>query len=206
MRKVTVAVLLTALFGGVITIFWFQEAQYLLPTRVPADYQVVLPNEIIRFDSILIPGQHERPKLLHFFSPNCPCSRFNLAHFKSLTKTYGKEVDFYVVIEDEGQVEAAKKKIDRDVTIVVDKNQALAKACGVYSTPQAAIIQLDNKLYFRGNFNRSRYCTDPNSNFVQMALDSLLNNKAAPFFSELATRSYGCEIDNEHTSDQPTIR
>ena len=206
MKKVAVAVLLAALFGAIIGIFWHQELQYALPTPVPANYQVVLPDEIIRFDSALISQQHDRPKLLHFFSPDCPCSRFNLAHFESLIKTYGKEIDFYVVIEDEALVEAAKRKIQPDVTIVVDRTQALAKACGVYSTPQAALIRTNNKLYFRGNFNRSRYCTDPNSNFVQMALDSLLSNKAAPFFSELATISYGCEIGTLENSTQPVIQ
>lgn len=197
MRKVAVAVLLTALFSGVIGIFWYQEGQYLLPTPVPANYRMVLPNEIIKFDSTLIPQQYDRPKLLHFFSPYCPCSKFNLAHFKSLTKEYQNDVDFYVVIDNEDQVEAAKEKIDSDVTIIIDKDQALAKACGVYSTPQAALIQANNKLYFRGNFNRARYCTDPNSNFVQIALDSLVNNKAVPHFSELATQSYGCEIGKQ---------
>ena len=206
MKKVAVAVLLVALFGAIISIFWYQELQYLLPTPVPANYRVVLPNEIIRYDSTLIPQQHNRPKLLHFFSHDCPCSRFNLAHFESLTKTYGKEVDFYVVIEDEKLVEAARNKIQPGVTIIIDKDQTLAKACGVYSTPQAALIQANNTLYFRGNFNRSRYCTDPNSNFVQMALDSLLSNKAAPFFTELATTSYGCGIGRLENSAQPVIQ
>lgn len=206
MRKVAVVTVLVTLFCSVIVIFWYQEAQYLLPAPVPATYRVVLPSEIILFDSTLISQKHERPKLLHFFSPNCPCSRFNLPHFKSLTETYGTQVDFYVVIEHEDQIEAAKQKIDSDVVIVVDKHQELAKACGVYSTPQAALIQADNKLYFRGNFNRSRYCTDPGSNFVQMALDSLLQHKSPPFFSELATQSYGCVIPDQQSFPQPNLQ
>lgn len=200
MRKVLVAVLLTALFCGVVAIFWFQEIQYQLPTPVPSNYQVVLPNAIIKFDSALLPQEHERPKFLHFFNPNCPCSRFNLPHFNALTKTYNQRVDFYVVVEAEHQIEAAKKKIGADVIIVLDKDQALAKACGVYSTPQAALIQSNNKLYFRGNFNKSRYCTDPNSNFAQMAMDSLLQHKPAPYFSELAVQSYGCQIPANETA------
>jgi hypothetical protein len=87
--------------------------------------------------------------------------------------------------------------VERKVPVLVDKGEKLAKACGVYSTPQATIIQTDNKLYFRGNYNRSRYCTDKNSNFVQMALDSLIAFKAAPHFSALATQSYGCSIAQE---------
>lgn len=205
MRKVIVAGILTALFGGVVAIFWFQEIQYLLPTPVPNKYQVVLPNEIIKFDSALLPQKHERPKFLHFFSPNCPCSRFNLPHFNALTKTYSQQVDFYVVIEDERLVESAKKKIEGNVIIVIDKDQTLAKACGVYSTPQAALIQSDNKLYFRGNFNKSRYCTDPASNFAQMAIDSVIQNKPAPYFSELAVQSYGCQIPNNDAA-QPNIQ
>jgi hypothetical protein len=87
--------------------------------------------------------------------------------------------------------------VEKDIKIVVDKNEKLAKACGVYSTPQAALIQSSNKLYFRGNYNRSRYCVDKNSNFVQMALDSLMASKEPPHFIELATQSYGCSISQE---------
>jgi hypothetical protein len=146
---------------------------------------------------VLLPEQYAKPKLLHFFSPDCPCSRFNLKHFLSLNKAYSKEVDFYVVIAKREDVTAAKYMVEKDIKIVVDKNEKLAKACGVYSTPQAALIQRNNKLYFRGNYNRSRYCVDKNSNFVQMALDSLMARKEPPHFVELATQSYGCSISKE---------
>jgi hypothetical protein len=68
--------------------------------------------------------------------------------------------------------------------------------CGVYSTPQAVIIDRNQKLYFRGNYNKSRYCTDKSSNFGQMAIDSILKNKAEPHMSELATIAYGCQLPN----------
>src|SRR5688500_8193202 len=194
MRIVIVAFILVVVFSGIASIFWYQEIQYLLPTPVPKDYRVVLPNEIIEFDSALLPKQYEKPKLLHFFSPECPCSRFNLKHFLSLKKKYSDEVEFYVVIANKAHVTSAKYMVEKDIKIVVDKDEKLAKACGVYSTPQAALIQQDNKLYFRGNYNRSRYCVDKNSNFVQMALDSLIAHKGAPHFIELATQSYGCSI------------
>ena len=117
--------------------------------------------------------------MLHFFNPDCPCSRFNLKHFQALNKEYNGEIDFYVVVDSEEKVEPAKGLIDNEVTIVVDRTKTLASACGVYSTPQAAIIQTSNRLYFRGNYNRSRYCTNKESNFVQMALDSLVAKKSA---------------------------
>lgn len=159
------------------------------------------PNEVIQLtDSTLMSQQHEKPKLLHFFSPTCPCSRFNLKHFLSLNRKYNSEVDFYVVLSEPEKLTSAKYMLDTDMTILVDKNEMLAKACGVYSTPQAALIQTDNKLYFRGNYNRSRYCTDMNTNFVQMALDSLLAHREPPHFIELATQSYGCTIVDEQDS------
>jgi hypothetical protein len=199
MRKAAVVFVLTIIFSAIFGIFWYQEIQYLLPTPVPENYRVVRPDEVIRFDSVLIPQQYAKPKLLHFFNPDCPCSRFNLAHFRSLSEEYGKLIDFYVVVAAKKKVSSAKKLIGKNVTIVIDEDQKLAVACGVYSTPQAAIVQASNKLYFRGNFNRSRYCIDKNSNFVQMALDSLIAGKQPPRFIELATQSYGCTIPRENS-------
>jgi len=203
MRKVALIAILAGILVSIVGVFWYQEMQYLLPTPVPVGYKVVRPEELIRYDTALIPQQHKKPKLLHFFSPECPCSRFNLKHFQALNKTYNKDVDFYVVVDSEEKVEPAKRLIDAGITIIVDDNKKLANACGVYSTPQAAIIQASNRLFFRGNYNRSRYCTNKESNFVQMALDSLVANKRPPLFSELATNSYGCSIPTTEAEAMP---
>lgn len=185
-------------------LFWYQEMQYLLSTPVPAAYKIVLPSEVIDYDTALIPKQYTKPKLLHFFNPDCPCSRFNLKHFHSLKKKYAQQIEFFAVVTDQEKVADAKKLLqEKDITIVIDVDERLAKACGIYSTPQAALIQTTNRLYFRGNYNRSRYCTDKNSNFVQMAMDSLLSQKAPPHFGEIATQSYGCSIPgNEDTFER----
>lgn len=199
MRKFALFLVLSGIVMSIIAIFWYQEAQYLKPTPVPIGYKVVEPETVIRYDSALIPQQHAKPKLFHFFSPECPCSRFNLKHFKSLSRNYNDAIDFYVVVDDEEKVDGAKKLIGREVTIVVDRNKELANACGVYSTPQAAIIETSNKLYFRGNYNQSRYCTNKETNFVQMALDSLVAGRQRPIFNELATTAYGCSIPTNET-------
>ncbi|HEU5292901.1 MAG TPA: hypothetical protein VFU05_19775 [Cyclobacteriaceae bacterium] len=197
MRKLALSFILAFVFLCIAAIFWYQEIQYLLPTPVPENYRVVLPREVIRYDSTLIPQRYSKPKLLHFFNPDCPCSRFNVKHFVALKRQYGQRVDFYVAVTGQEKVESAKRLIDTDIAIIVDTGEGLAKACGVYSTPQAALIQANNQLYFRGNYNRARYCTDPNTNFVQMAIDSLVSNKQPPLFNELATRSYGCSIGQQ---------
>jgi hypothetical protein len=202
MKKVALIVILSSILAAIGCIFWFQEMQYLLPTPVPVNYQVVRPETVIHFDTTLIAQEHEKPKLLHFFNPECPCSRFNLKHFHALNKAYGDGVDFYVVVDSDEKVAAAKELLTHAVTIVVDKDKKLANACGVYSTPQAAIIQTSNRLYFRGNYNRSRYCTNKESNFVQMALDSLGAKRQPPLFSELATTSYGCSLPPKNQVSQ----
>jgi hypothetical protein len=198
MRIAALTITLLAIFSGIAAIFWYQEMQYLLPTPIPKNYRVVSPHEIVQFDSTLIVQKNVKPKLLHFFSPDCPCSRFNLKHFLSLKRKYEHAIDFFVVIANREDVTSAKYMVGKDITIVVDNNEKLAKACGVYSTPQAALIQENNQLYFRGNYNRSRFCVDKNSNFVQMAIDSLIARRGAPHFIELATQSYGCSISQEH--------
>jgi hypothetical protein len=193
-RTIAVSIILTVAFCGIGTIFWYQEAQYLLPTPVPDDYISVAPQRHVTLDSTVFTTSLTKPVLFHFFSPDCPCSRFNLKHFLSLKKKYSATVNFYAVVSQPEYVSSAKKMLDDDVIVLVDKDERLAKACGVYSTPQAAILKTDTTLYFRGNYNRARYCTDKNSNYVQMALDSLHSKKGPPQFNALATNSYGCAL------------
>ncbi|HYI79220.1 MAG TPA: hypothetical protein VEW65_16480 [Chryseolinea sp.] len=202
MRIVIVTVLLTIILSAIGIIFWFQEAQYLLPTPIPKNYVAISPREYVNLDTAVLSQPLVKPTLFHFFSPECPCSRFNLKHFLALKKKYQSTITFYAVVTDNEKASSARKSLDPDIIVLIDKDEKLAKACGVYSTPQAAILQTDNSLFFRGNYNRARYCTDKNSNFVQMALDSLVAKKSPPFFSPLATNSYGCILSQ--TSD-PTI-
>jgi hypothetical protein len=176
-------------------LFWHSEWKYNLPTPVPVDYKAVPPGRFITINASLQPS-NGKPVFLHFFNPDCPCSRFNIKHFKSLVKQYGSQVNFAIVaMTPKGYT--AKDIQDRfDVRIPVVFDSSVAVACGVYSTPQAALIGTDHRLYYRGNYNRSRYCTDGRSNYAQMALDSLLSHKHPPVFDRLAITAYGCQLPN----------
>ncbi len=66
------AFLLVAIFAT----FWYQEWRYLLPTPVPENYQEKLPNQTLSLDS-LVQLDYSKPVFLHFFSPECPCSKYN---------------------------------------------------------------------------------------------------------------------------------
>lgn len=191
LRKFIAFAILLCILGTLTAIFWWTEVKYLLPTPVPQGYVEVPAASVICKDSSLASN---RPAFYHFFTTNCPCSRFNLDHFNSLKRNYGDSIDFYVVVPHEDDLSKAAGYFDGDTRLIKDINQELALKLGVYSTPQAVILKPDCSLYFRGNYNKARYCTDPMSNFAQMALDSLRHGAQPPQFGPLASIAYGCGI------------
>lgn len=193
MRKGAIIIWLIILFAGIVALFWYNQLVYSLPTPLPTNYKVVNPGEKIELSSKIKSGT--KPVFLHFFNPDCPCSRFNITYVKSLVKQYGKEVTFAIVVMTTNKdytAEDIREKFDLNVPVLFDAT--LAKTCGIYSTPQAVIINNDQKLYYRGNYNRSRYCTDKKSNYAQIALDSLLHQNSNPVFDAYALRAYGCQL------------
>jgi thioredoxin-related protein len=193
MRKLVVSFLLVAVALAIGFVFWKQELKYATPTPVPERYQPVPVSQVINVDSLL-QKEHNRPVHLHFYNPDCPCSKFNTEHFITLTRAYLNKVDFYIVVPDQEYLEAARQKFEGRIPVLADQDEKLAEAFGVYSTPQAVLIDAESKLYYRGNYNRSRYCTDPATNYAQLALEALLAGKPAPQFNTVATTAYGCEL------------
>ncbi len=195
-RLLLIVVILIICFIGIGYIFWQQEIKYILPTPVPQNYVEVKPQSKILPDSSGIISS-EGPYFLHFFNPDCPCSRFNLKHFNYLATTYGKEISFAVIIPDYADTEEAGKQIPQNIPVYKDVAGRIALACGVYSSPQAVIVDKEGKIYFRGNYNKSRYCTQKDSNYAELALLDYLNGRSVQDYGILATRSYGCEFKDE---------
>lgn len=193
MRKGVVILWLLILFGSMAYLFWSSEITYALPTPVPEKYTPVSIGSHINLNLHLSPGK--KPVFLHFFNPECPCSRFNINHFKKLATQYGPNVDFAIIVlssDKDLTVSQIQKKFNLNIPVLFDST--IAAACGVYSTPQAAILDENKNLFYRGNYNRSRYCTDVKSNYAQMAIESLLQKKNNTVFSNYALKSYGCEL------------
>ncbi|HMG15973.1 MAG TPA: redoxin domain-containing protein [Saprospiraceae bacterium] len=175
-------------------LFWKNEIIYTLPTPVPVSYHPVMPGEHINLQD-KISNVNNKPAFIHFFNPACPCSRFNIPHIQSLVRKYGDKINFSIVVlskDSKYTVKEIQEKFDLNIPVLFD--QSIASTCGVYSTPQAVIIDSNQKLFYRGNYNKSRYCVDTKSNFAQMAVDSLLKNNNTPIFNALATTSYGCQL------------
>jgi peroxiredoxin len=197
MLKKTILILSLSLISFLIgAIFWRQEVQYQLPTPVPANYSPVAIGDKVDL-GLCFSSSENKPVLIHFFNPDCPCSKFNINHFNELLSKYKTKIDFYVVVKSDQEnmdVNEIKEKFSHDVKVLNDSDNTIANTCGVYATPQAVVINKDKILFYRGNYNKSRYCTSKESNYVDISIDSLLNNKKYPVFDKLASIPYGCEI------------
>lgn len=176
-----------ALIIGVL--FWRNELKYQLPTPVPLDYKQVSFGSFIDLPF----AANKKPVFIHFFNPDCPCSRFNMKYFRALVRDYSDRINFMIVpmAEDGWTAEKIQKKFGLSIPVI--KNAQIAEQCGVYSTPQAVILDEEQHLYYRGNYNRSRYCTDPKTAYAKNALDAFLNREQKTF-EPMALKAYGCEL------------
>lgn len=198
-KFIAVSVLLIAVLA-LMGLYWEQEVRFTLPTPIPEGYENVVSGTQIHLPALL-PGQFsegEKQVYLHFYNPECPCSRFNLKHFDRLREEYQGKLPIVVVIPAYAD-DASLEHEFAGLPVIKDETGKLAAVTGVYSTPQAVLIK-NNQLYFRGNYNKARFCTTPNSNYAQIAIDSLLKGADAPVFGPYATESYGCSF---RTEDSP---
>ena len=88
---------------------------------------------------------------------------------------------------------AAFGALGLDVPYVVDRDRRLAEALGVYSTPQAAVLDAGSRLYYVGNYNRSRYCRDRETEFARLALEAVLAG-TSPLVVTDGGPAYGCPL------------
>ena len=180
--------------------FWWQDWKYGLPTPRPAGLRqpptgsmAALPAPLAR----LREQTPHQPLFLHFFNPDCPCSRFNEDHIKALVRAHRSTTKFVAIVEPEGGTldrdAVARAERDLGMRAMLDERGDIGRALGVYSTPQAVIVNADGSLYFRGNYNVSRYCGNAQTEYARLALEHIL--AGAPYSApEGATVAYGCAL------------
>ena len=188
-------------------VFWHQELKYARPTPRPAEFKDVSLGTPI---DIQLPGLSERKEgtVLHFFNPDCPCSRFDMAHFQKMARKYQDKISFGVILQAEKaeDVEAFRDKYALNLPIILDKDGKISDRCGIYSTPQAVILDQNNVLYFKGNYNKSRFCTRKETSYAEIALDSLILGKPLPqFVQNELTVPFGCTLPSDEPNDHSLI-
>jgi len=198
MRIVFAGLLTVSILTGIGAIFWKQEWKFSQPTPVPVNYTNVQSGDSISNELIQSLGLNKDDQLfIHFYNFDCPCSRFNIKEFEKLIYEHQPEVKFLAVLEtinkNENEIQEFREKYDLGIKIYLDKTGDIAEQLGVYSTPQAVLIK-NQQIYFKGNYNKARFCTTQNTKFASIALAAMVSGKEAPIFPELATIAYGCEL------------
>ena len=191
-KKILLGIWFTFLLAAISYLFWQNEFKYSLPTPIPKNYHAIAMGSKVDLKCCVT---DQRPVFIHFFNPNCPCSRFNVPHVRGLIKKYGDKINFKIVVLNKERtftIEEIQNKFDAKIPVYFDEE--IAKNCGVFSTPQAVLIDGSQNIYYRGNYNKTRYCTDADSNYAEQAIDSLLSHTNAPSFDALALRAYGCSL------------
>ena len=205
LRTALVIVGVGILLAAVGAVFWYQDVRYSLPTPRPATLVALDNGQSVTLPGSFAPAADGRPLFLHFFNPDCPCSRFNADHVRSLRERFGREVRFVAVVQvgQDQDAEALQRNLaatarlfGSEMEAVMDDGGKIAAACGVYSTPQAVILAPEARrtLLFRGNYNSSRYCVDPQTEFARLALEAVVGHREPPPESRDAMVAYGCEL------------
>ncbi len=176
--------------------FWFQDLRYSLPTPRPNGWKA--PKIGTNLSAGLNSSQvgNGRPTLFNFYNCDCPCSRFNLDHVRQLSKQFGQNIKFVIVLES-GTVKEEQevfKGLKLRATPYFDSDGKLARSLGVYATPQAVLTDSHERLVYRGNYNVSRYCNDPRTEFVRLALESVTAGQPLPALVKSSIPAYGCAI------------
>lgn len=198
-RRVLAALAVNAALVALIArAFWVTDWQYSLPTprpeglvQIPVGSRPPLPSVIAAL------RRQDRPLAINFANPKCPCTEFNLEQVRQLQQRFGGKVDFVTVLESRSDSAGAEKEfrsMHLRMPVVYDREGDVSAALGVYGTPQAAILDSRGRLYFRGNYNQSRYCTEESSEYVRLALIALAEGRALPALPAEATIAYGCPL------------
>jgi hypothetical protein len=204
-RAATAAVFALTLLGAIGWVFWQQDLQYSRPTPRPAGWHrltvgtaIALPRAI----DDLRASRRGAPILLHFFNPTCPCSRFNVEHVRGLEARFRREVIVVAVLTegDPAAMRAAYGLLPLGLPSYVDADHRLADAVGVYSTPQAAVLDGAGRLFYQGNYNLTRYCVNRDTEFARLALEAVVAGLPAPRFAPVASTAYGCPLPLRRTA------
>lgn len=194
-KYVFTLLLLSVCFVSISWIFWEVDIQYRKPTPVPNDFQPVGQVHFSNLD-IQLEDSDKNYTLIHFYNPDCPCSKFNLKHIKELQFKYGSKLNIVAVVPPWGDLKKAENQCKFMNQVLLDDDYQLAQTCGVYSTPQAVLFNPLGQMVYKGNYNLNRYCTNKETQFVRLALEQSLADEPSLTLAQQNLPAYGCSIFN----------
>jgi len=180
---------------------WQADGRYSLPTPRPAALvqpESIAPAMLERLRAAAGASSSTEPLLVNFTNADCPCSRFNREHVLALSKEFGARVAQLALFElpEAAELPQPAHNEELGMNALAENDGSIARALGIYSTPQAVLIDSRGKVFYRGNYNQSRYCTREESDYVRIAIAALLAGRSCPSMPAEALRAYGCELPN----------
>lgn len=130
--------------------------------------------------------------VVHFWDPDCLCSRFNNSHVQSLIDDFGtKGVKFLIVLNaaSEQQEDAWQKGRTLFPSATIISSRALGLPTPIPASPSTAIVDSQGQLAYFGPYSLGGLCLSSDEGFVETILSTLLAGRR----SELNTISgFGC--------------
>lgn len=190
----------------IVFIFWNQEVKYLLPTPKPKNIVQLKNGDKAPVHVLGLDINSNKNLLVHFYNPNCPCTKFNMNEIKLLSFEYKDDVELVVVAQTKNIYEGLEQEIQSQflhpIKVVLDKSGSIAKAFGIYASPQMVLVDKQLTVVYSGNYNISRYCTSKKTAFGKQSLEYLVQNAVNENLEFLKGNqlSYGCllpSFDNQ---------
>lgn len=179
-------------------VLWIQDGRYGQATPRPAGLEdAVIGAPLDWPDAIADHLRPGRPALLHFFNPDCPCSRFNLDHVRELRRRHTDDIDVVMVVESDATPGPGFQVPDLPVRHVHDVDGALADLAGVYATPVAVVLDREHRVTYVGNYTVTRYCNDPAGEPARVAIERTLGIAPSPTDATEAPVPYGCPLPSD---------
>lgn len=181
--------------------FWWFQVRPLRPFNDPTQARVItfdgLPfARLLDHQGPLAPATTPRTTLLHFWDPDCPCSRFNQVHVRELIEQ-NRDQDLRIVIVVHTRNRANAERVRRqargtfgdDVTVWIDTGELSAS---IPSSPAAAIVSASAELAYFGPYSLGAVCLQGQGDFVESVLARLEQGQNPRFLNTMAV---GCFCD-----------
>ncbi len=143
----------------------------------------------------LLPEDEPRPVVLHFWDPDCACSRFNNRHVRELIATYEPKGFRFMIVprtNSAEQEQALREKAKREfgaVEVVFIQDAQL----DIPSSPAVLVLNRGLNLTYFGPYSNSAICSARTGRLVEAILDDIVQGREpAPKVSTLA---HGCFCD-----------
>jgi len=134
--------------------------------------------------------------VVHFWNPDCPCSRFNQPHVQQIMSDYGKNnVQFTVVVSGATEKIRQQRQIEArkifNAKAFVDIRSDWPMENGPPSSPAVGVISSSGELVYFGPYSLGARCSPEKGKFVEKVIDEL-KSKNQSVKKQLNTLAVGC--------------